>query len=176
MKTITLGPEGTFSEKTAIYYMPEGDIVLKNTIPEVIHEIEGSTVGILPIENNLSGVVEETMEALRKKEYYIVDIFSLPINHSLVGLGRMKEAEKIYCHPHTYNQCKETLRALGIGCQVVFTKSNGETKKILEEKKCPKILGIIPSHTTKNSSLPVLKENMEDRSENSTRFIVLKKS
>ena len=175
MKLITLGPSGTYSETAARKYRPSGQIILKGSLEEVLASLDKSCLAVVPAVNSSSGPVYEVLDLFRNEGHCVIDVFDLHITHALAGYGTLETAETVYAHPHAYLQCVKTLYALKPSIKVVYTKSNGETLQLLEKKKDPKILGIVPTLSAKTKEIPLLTTSLEDSPENTTRFIVIKK-
>ncbi len=172
MRMVVLGPKGTYSEKAATAYMPKAKIIFKKTIDDIFNDLEESDLAVVPVQNTLSGYIDESLTHIREERYQILDTFSHEVRYGLVGTGPAKSAKKLYANLHAYRQCYQTLIALGLNCEVIFTQSNGETLEKMQKNTDTNVIGIIANHSLEGFS--VLEENIQG-SDNSTLFAVLKK-
>jgi prephenate dehydratase len=109
MKTITLGPEGTFSHELALK-MGCRNIELAPTIYGLMAAVaRGDGDGIVPMENSEAGSVGETLDGLAKFSLYITAEMYMPIHHTLASLVSQKEIRVLYAHPQTHEQCSELI-------------------------------------------------------------------
>ncbi|MBZ2279986.1 MAG: prephenate dehydratase domain-containing protein, partial [Buchnera aphidicola] len=64
---------------------------------------------ILPIENNSSGAIEETLNILKNNNLYIVGEINVDINHCLLVVKNTKlnNIKTIYSHHQPFKQCSQ---------------------------------------------------------------------
>lgn len=179
MKIATLGPEGTFSHQAALTF--EGStIVFGNSIADVFDLFSQNLVeyALVPLENSVSGTISLTMDYLLHCEGTILEEVILPIKHHFASFVELNLIEKIYSHPHTFEQCRQTLQKLFVTqrkfdeIEVVYTPSNalsaGDLLKNKEESAA-----IIPEYLVQKYDIPILKKNLQDEPNNTTRFVLL---
>ena len=168
-----LGPVGTFSWLAAKKAFP----LAKSLSPfSVINEIFEAVVkkevdlGVVPIENTVGGLVSETVYALIEYPIYVIDSFKIPIEHCLASWGdNLKNIKIIKSHPQAFAQCKKWLSAHH---QIILESSSSTVAPVFEDRS-PHIGFILPCLTAKNFKLNILAKNIQDISENFTRFFVI---
>ena len=73
-------------------------------------QLREADYGVLPIENNLEGVVAETLDALRASDLRIYGEITIPIIHHLLSRTEDVDAIKaIYSHPQAIRQSRRWL-------------------------------------------------------------------
>ncbi len=171
-----LGPEGTHSDSAVNVNF--GSSVSKSateTIKEVFKYVtEGkSDYGIVPIENSTEGPINSTLDCLADFNLNICGEVEMLIHHSLMGLNQAfpKEGFEIHAHEQTLAQCKNWLDAHCPDVKRVSVSSNAQAAK--NAKDSSGILAIAGSLASEKYGLEILRRNIEDYSENTTRFIVI---
>ena len=171
-----LGPEGTYSESAVKKNF--GSSVSKSateTIEEVfINVAEGkSDYGIVPIENSTEGPINQTLDCLANFNLNICGEVEMLIHHSLMGLNLAfpKRGFEIHAHEQTLAQCKNWLDAHCPDVKRVPVSSNAQAAKNAKDNSG--ILAIAGSLASEKYGLEIIRRNIEDYSENTTRFIVI---
>ena len=171
-----LGPEGTYSESAVKKNF--GSSVSKSateTIEEVFKDVaEGkSDYGIVPIENSTEGPINQTLDCLADFNLNICGEVEMLIHHSLMGLNQAfpKEGFEIHAHEQTLAQCKNWLDAHCPDVKRVPVSSNAQAAKNAKDNSG--ILAIAGSLASEKYGLEILRRNIEDYSDNTTRFIVI---
>ena len=171
-----LGPEGTYSESAVKKNF--GSSVSKSateTIEEVFKDVaEGkSDYGIVPIENSTEGPINQTLDCLADFNLNICGEVEMLIHHSLMGLNQAfpKEGFEIHAHEQTLAQCKNWLDAHCPDVKRVPVSSNAQAAKNAKDNSG--ILAIAGSLASEKYGLEIIRRNIEDYSENTTRFIVI---
>lgn len=177
MNLITLGPKGTFSHQVALDYCKKAKIQFADSIDGVFFRLgdKESNQALVPLKNNRSGYVEETVVNLMKYDFSLQGKFDAKISHCLAGRGKIDEATALFAHPHAYLQCKDKLDSLGVDCRVVETKSNGHSAMQLKFDQSTRSLAIIPPLAAEIYKLPIIEKSIEDDPENRTTFFLIGK-
>ena len=171
-----LGPEGTYSESAVRKNF--GSSVSKSateTIEEVFKDVaEGkSDYGIVPIENSTEGPINQTLDCLADFNLNICGEVEMLIHHSLMGLNQAlpKDGFEIHAHEQTLAQCKNWLDSHCPDVKRVPVSSNAQAAKNAKDNSG--ILAIAGSLASEKYGLEILRRNIEDYSDNTTRFIVI---
>lgn len=169
MKIFALGPEGTFSHELG--YQIYGDsIILVPTIRRIFEEVEKDHGdGIVPLENSEAGGVGPSLDGLLQYRVWITGEVYMPVHHYLVSLRPLEEADVLYVHPQTHEQCSEVVDAMEI--PVVHTSSNAQSAKEMQESG--RGAAIVSLMTARMHNLPVRRERVENNSLNVTRFVTI---
>ena len=170
-----LGPEGTFTQQ-AVYKHFGHSVrgVPLASIPEVFHEVEvGHTdFGVVPIENSTGGVVEFAIDMFLNTTLKICGEIELRVHQNLMGTMKgLKEIKRICSHPQSLAQCQQWLREHLPKAELIPVVSNSEAaRRARDEAGTAAIAGQIAAEIYK---LKIIAPEIEDRADNTTRFIVL---
>jgi chorismate mutase/prephenate dehydratase len=147
------------------------------TIPAVFDAVsQGATMyGVVPFENSTEGGVTFTLDSFLETDVMIRRQVVLDVSQCLVGrhddLGRI---ERVYSHPQAIAQCREWLFKHLPRAQLVVSLS---TSSAAREAASDDAAAAIASHLAAElAGLTILREAIQDRKENATRFVVLSKT
>ena len=177
-RIVYLGPEGSFTHQAAeSRYGAMSEYLPVNSISSVFETVSSGRAkyGVVPIENNQEGIVEETLDLLGHGDLKIVAELSIPIHFAFATLQEeIKDIKKIYSKDIAFRQCRKFIHDLyGTKVeQIPVNSTSTACEHALEEKDA----GAICSHiAAKEAGLPILFENIEDSADNHTRFLILAK-
>lgn len=175
-----LGPRGTFSEEAfKIFYKNEKvDAVEYITISDVIVGLEKDQIeeAIVPIENSIEGSVGVTLDMISTRDLFIVNEFVMPIKLFLLAKAgtNINNITSIYSHPQPIGQCRLYLDKNFNGANIVSTESTTQGAKVVSQGEHG--LAVIgPKNMADIYNLEIINENIEDNSNNQTRFVILSK-
>jgi chorismate mutase / prephenate dehydratase len=170
-----LGPEGTFTHIAARgLFGLAARYAETATIDGVFDAVRRSTVtyGVVPIENSTEGSVTYAVDALLEGGLFISRELVLDISHCLLSLASgLTAVERVYSHPQALAQCRGWLAKNLSSAQLVQTSSTSGAAR--EAAADPGGAAVGSSLAAELFGLPVLRERIQDRSENATRFVVL---
>jgi prephenate dehydratase len=177
-----LGPPGTFTEE-ALLSSPEGatsEPVPMQTVPEVIAAVERGDVdgGVVPIENSIEGSVNVTLDALAfdATGVMIQREIVLPVRHALLARSGVAliDIAVVVSHPHATAQCRKFIADNLTRAEVRAANSTAEAAQIVSERGPIDPWAAIGTQlAAKLYGLEVLAPDIEDRRENSTRFVLV---
>ncbi|MFC4769654.1 prephenate dehydratase [Effusibacillus consociatus] len=175
-----LGPRGTFSEEASLRYFAGKDVEWKMypSIVDVLDAVQEQEIdcGVVPIENSIEGSVNTTMDGLAQDpDLFIEAELVLPIEQNLlVNEGTvLSDIKEIWSHPQALAQCRNFIRSLGV--RVKTWDSTATAALELAECKRQDIGAIGNAWAAKNFGLHILQSNLQDMSENHTRFVVVRR-
>ena len=168
-----LGPEGSYSEKAALLWSkgrPEATLVYFNDFEGVLEAVQAGRLeaGIVPVENSLEGAVTVVMDLLLRLDVVIVGEVNVPIRHCLVGRGE-GAVKVILSHPQALAQCRQYLREHYPGAEIRTTGSTSHAAHLAQE--FPEMAAIAGADTAEKYGLQILAREIQDASDNVTRFI-----
>ncbi|KRK88530.1 prephenate dehydratase [Lentilactobacillus sunkii] len=178
MKFSVLGPEGTFADAAAKDYLktqPNANVLFDYhpSFDQVYQAVSGDDIGLLPLENQLDGYVSATLQRLQTADVTEIGEITIPVNFGLVAnVAELSQIKRIYVQFKTEGQCQKLLSSLP-NVQIITTSSN----MVSLEKFQSGELGdaaIIPQSQMTDLSLPLMRDNVADQDDNSTRFIIFK--
>ena len=176
-----LGPAGTFSEEALL---TSADPALIEPVPEAsIHDAvrelreRGVDFALVPIENSLEGSINVTLDLLAEQgeAVRIVGEAVLRVRHCLIAARELEldQIETVVSHPQVPGQCtrflrtelpRASIRAAASTAEAVrgVTASDDGTSAALGTALAAEIYGGV-----------ILREGVEDREDNQTRFVWL---
>ena len=177
-----LGPANTQTDLAANYFFKTKNPtkIYATSIPGVFElVVHGNAVkGVVPLENNGAGPIEETFIELKHQKVRISHQFDFSIHHSLVALpGSSKEQiESIASHEQALKQCRKFLDKNYPHAKLVASPSSMAAWNGVLSSKDKKAAVIMATETAESIQLNILAKNIEDDKNNFTTFIVIEKS
>jgi chorismate mutase/prephenate dehydratase len=175
-KVAYLGPEGTFTQAAAVkHFGHAANCLPMSAIDEVFREVEAGAVnyGVVPVENSTEGVVNHTLDNFMESSVSICGEVELRIHqHLLVSENTLEnKISRIYSHSQSLAQCRKWLDAHYPGVERVAVNSNAEAaQRIKSEWHSAALAGDMAAE---QYGLQKLAEKIEDRPDNSTRFLII---
>jgi len=171
-----LGPEGSFTQAAAQKHFG-GSVELQpvSTIANVFRavETEHACYGVVPVENSSEGVISHTLDRFISSPLKINGEVTLPIHHYLLGnAASLQEITKVYAHPQALAQCRQWLGDQLSQAELIPLDSNSEAAKRVATMDAS-AAAIAASTAAEIYGLQVLANNIEDESDNTTRFLVI---
>jgi len=176
MKKIAFqGLHGAYSDIACQDCYPDYEALPCPSFADTLHAVsEGvADLGMIPIDNSIAGRVADIHHLLPNSGLYIIGETFQPIHHCLLVVKGTKidQVKKVYSHLHALPQCRNLITKYGFEA-----RSHGDTAqsaKYISEKNDPSCAAIGASLAGELYGLDILKENIEDEGNNTTRFIVL---
>ncbi len=180
LKVAYLGPEATHSE-AAVHnqFGSQASRIPASTIDDVFYQVINDDVnlGVVPVENSSEGVINTTLNCLAdSKDINIIGEIYLNIDHQLAAGNKFKidQAFAIASHPQALGQCSKWIeRNLGNIKRLEMPSSAVAAQYAKENKN---ILCIVNSMALNKYKLKLINKNIQDYSENKTRFLVIGKN
>jgi len=171
-----LGPEGSFTHQAAeSRYGAMSDYLALSTITSVFEAVYTSRArfGVVPIENNQEGTVQETIDLLGQYEMNIVAEIVMPIHFAFASTeDQLKKIKKIYSREIAFRQCKKFIREF-FGDEVSLIPVSSTSNAMTLASQEPGTAAIGSHIAAKVQNLPILYENIEDSADNHTRFLII---
>lgn len=170
-----LGPEGTFTQM-AVYKHFGHSVNSKPlaAIDEVFREVESGAChyGVVPIENSTEGVVNHTLDMFLQSPLKVSGEVELRIHHHLMGQpSDFDQIKRVYSHQQSLAQCREWLDANLPAAERLAVSSNAEAaRRAASEAGTAAIAGEVAAELY---GLEVLRSNIEDHPDNTTRFLII---
>jgi prephenate dehydratase len=174
-----LGPAGTFAEEALRASAAEPvDELPYPSVHETVMAVQDGEVdrGVVPIENSLEGGVAATLDALATDadRVRIVAEVVHPVHHCVIAASELPldAVRRVFSHPQATAQCQRFLRERLAQAERVAAPSTAEAVRLVAEADEPWVaLGSRLSAELYGAQ--VLEEDVEDRSDNETRFVWL---
>ena len=170
------GVEGAFSQVACERLFPLPSIMYFKNFNAVFTAIEKGLCryGILPIENSTAGSVNQVYDLMMQHRFSIVRSIRIKVDHCLVARRgtRLSDIKEVISHEQAINQSAEFLKSLGDVKITVYENTAAAARAVAESgrsdlaalcsRKCADLYG-----------LECLKEDVQDQSNNYTRFICI---
>lgn len=172
------GEAGAFSEMAAQQRFPDAAHIPFRDFELAAQALAAGAIdyAVLPAENSIAGVVEGTRAILNRAGYMIVDELWLPIHHCVMAIADATLADlgHILSHPVALAQCTRFFgNHPGITPQPWYDTAGAAL--YVASNRDSTLGAIAPRGAALRYGLAVLAENVEDRDDNRTRFVVLGK-
>ncbi|HUW49676.1 MAG TPA: prephenate dehydratase [Sulfuricella sp.] len=170
-----LGPQGTFTQAAAIKHFGHAAHTLPcASIDEAFRAVEAGNVdyGVVPVENSTGGAVGTTLDLLLTTPLKVCGEVDLRVHQFLLRkTGATGKVEKVYSHAQSLAQCHEWLNQNLPDAERVAVVSNAEAARLAaEDGMAAAIAGEMAAECY---GLEKLAQNIEDKPNNTTRFLVI---
>ncbi len=168
MQAVTLGPAGTYSHRAAQAITDEIDF--RESVRGIVEAVvEGEADrGVVPIENSIEGSVTESLDALSNHDIAVVKEIVTPIRHAL--LAQDESFGIVASHSQALAQCRTYLDGEYPEARLEAVASTAAGVKRAREDVGVAAIGH-PDNA--GSELRVLAADIQDRTSNATRFLVV---
>mgnify|MGYP000533375155 CR=1 FL=1 len=176
MKIVYQGIAGSYSESCAKQMFPNAETISCKTFDECFEKASNDSKvrTIIPESNKSTGNIGVEY-LIFKYRLNIYEEFFFPINHNLMAIkgSKLKDIKNVYSHTQALSQASEfikknkfiaNVRADTAGSAKFVSQENDKTKGAIASKLSAEIY-----------NLEILKENIQDESENYTRFLIMGK-
>jgi chorismate mutase/prephenate dehydratase len=175
LKVAFLGPEGTFTQTAVLNHFGHSVRALPlSSIDEVFHEVEAGSAdfGVVPIENSTEGTVNHTLDRFLSSPLKICGEVELRIHQFLMGrMTSLERIARVCSHQQSLAQCRSWLQDHLPEVERISVASNAEAaRRARDEDGTAAIAGQTAAEVY---NLEVLATDIEDRPDNTTRFLVL---
>jgi chorismate mutase/prephenate dehydratase len=175
LKVGYLGPEGTFTQTAVFKHFGHSVRALPfHTIDEVFQEVESGAAdfGVVPIENSTEGSVNNTLDMFLTSPLKISGEIELRIEQHLLGqMTGLENIERICAHEQSLAQCRGWLREYLPHIELIGMSSNAAGARRARDEAGTAAIG--PDVAADVYDLNIMINSIQDRRDNSTRFLVV---
>ncbi len=170
MQTLTLGPAGTYSHRAARAVADDGDIEFTESVTGIVEAVaEGDADrGVVPVENSIEGSVTEALDAFSEYEVAVLREIVTPIRHAL--LAQDERFEMVASHAQALAQCRDFLEENYPNATLEAVAS---TARGVERAREDPSIAAIGHPDNADETLQTLAKDIQNRSSNATRFLVV---
>ncbi len=176
MKIGFQGVHGAYSEAAAKELYGSCTTIPYPAFPQVFAAVEHGRVdrGVIPIENSLAGSIHENYDLLLSHDVHIVGEIPLRIEHVLMCTrdSSFPHIRSIRSHPQALAQCSEFFSRYRAITPVAYFDTAGAAESLRTDPD-PSTGAIASAYAARLYGLKILKRNIESRSNNFTRFLVI---
>lgn len=170
-----LGPEGTFTQTAVFKHFGHSVRALPfHSIDEVFQEVEcgAADFGVVPIENSTEGSVNNTLDMFLTSPLKIAGEIELKIEQHLMSkVAGLEKIERICAHEQSLAQCRNWLREYLPHVELIGMSSNAAGARRARDEEGTAAIG--PDVAADVYDLAIMVNNIEDRPDNATRFLVI---
>lgn len=130
-------------------------------------------MAMIPIENSLGGRVADIHHLLPESGLFIIDEHFQPVHHCLLAPhgATFETLRRVRSHPQALAQCREQLRVLGV--EPIAHADTADAARLAGEEQDIETGAIASRLAGETYDLTVLRERIEDRLGNTTRFLIM---
>lgn len=171
------GERGAFSEKAA-HRLLGADIetLPRQTFEDIFEAVEAGDADccVAPIENSLAGSIHRNYDLLLESQLTIAAETNLRIAHSLIAPPDVpfEQIRRVYSHPVALAQCTRLFKEHRFMEPAATHDTAGAVRLVMERGRNDEA-AIASADAAKIYGARVLKDNVEDNSQNYTRFLLL---
>lgn len=176
-RVVFQGTDGAYSQAAMHkFFSKDVNSFHVQTFRDAMEAIEEGSAdfAVLPIENSSAGAVNEVYDLLVEFENYIVGETFLPIENTLAGLPgtTLSQIERVYSKAEALMQTSRFLEKHGDWQQISVSNTAAAAKKVLKEQDHSQA-AVCSAYAAQVYGLSVLAEDINDETNNVTRFIIV---
>jgi len=128
---------------------------------------------VLPIENSTTGEVGQVLDMMFSGPLYVSGVYNLSITQHLMALPgtHLSDIKKVISHPQALSQCAPYIRKHGF--EQSEYANTAMAAQFVKEQNSPNLAAIASEETAKLYGLEIIEKNINEASQNTTRFAVL---
>lgn len=183
------GGKGSFNDEAVQHYLKQtgienADVRYLYTSERVLSALHAGEIdrGLFAIHNSVGGMVGESVEAMARYKFSIVEEFAIIIAHALMirDDAEYEQITSVMAHPQVFAQCKSTLAQKYPHLELTSGKGelidHANVAKQLGAHKLPKSIATMGSKVLADLyGLKIVEDNLQDAKENYTSFLMIKR-
>nr|OQO20428.1 hypothetical protein B0A51_14660 [Rachicladosporium sp. CCFEE 5018] len=193
---VFLGPLASYTHAAALQRFSKAGYELRpvTTIEDIFTAVANADGdrGVVPFENSTNGIVPATLDLFANAsgkygELEIVGEEYVAVNHCIVGLRlesvpndaakpNLSYITTLYSHPQAWGQCTKFLSAHLAKAEHVDTSSTSRAAELVSVGKDPVVAAISSALAAKHYKLDILADSTQNTSNNTTRFLIIRRS
>jgi chorismate mutase/prephenate dehydratase len=177
LKVAYLGPEATYTHQAALKNFGSSVSYLSlNSVPDVFTSVRrgDADYGVVPVENSTQGTVISTLDMLVESELTIVAQIYMHIAHCLISQSPLEKIKSVHSKDNALGQCRQWLSRMLPDVDLVDSPSTAASVEYA--KTHPDAAAIASSIAAELYGVPIVAEEVMDKPDNVTRFLVIGKS
>ena len=174
------GGKGSYSDLAARkLFEARGETVRassRRTFTACLDALEAAEVdyALLPVENTISGSIDEVYALLGRRRLHVVDEEVWRVEHCLAVLPgvRPEQLRTVRSHPVALQQCERFLSSL-VGARAEFWSDTANAAASVAEAGDTSIGALCSEEAARRAGLEVIAEDVADARHNQTRFLLV---
>ena len=173
------GVEGAYSQIACEHLFKNPSIMFFSSFEHVFRAVEAGlcSYGVLPIENSAAGSVNAVYDLMLSHSFSIVRSARMRVSHCLLALPGTKpeDIKEVFSHPQAIDQCAGFLAGMG-SIKITPAANTALAAKMLAQSGRTDAAALSSRSCGENYGLEILKEGVQDKDGNYTRFICIAKT
>jgi prephenate dehydratase len=169
------GVLGAYSDMACRSAFPEFETIPCDSFDQAFSSVlEGeSDLAMIPIDNTIAGRVADVHHLMPQGDLFIIGEHFEAIHHMLLGVPgtKVEDIKHVHSHVHAIPQCRNFLKKLQVQSHI-HDDTAGAAREVAEVKD-PVHAAIASELAAELYGLDIIERGVEDRSHNTTRFLVL---
>ncbi|WP_067867038.1 prephenate dehydratase [Neptuniibacter marinus] len=170
------GVPGAYSHLSCRKAYPELEAKACHTFADAMFMVDSGKArfAMIPLENSTAGRVEEIYRLMPQTKLHIVGEHFEPVNHCLLAPkgSKISEITAVSSHPQALAQCYGNIAELGIE-PIASLDTAGAAADLSVNPNNKGLAAIASSLAAELYDLNILRDNFQDKSGNTTRFMIL---
>ncbi len=169
------GEPGAYSHLACVEAYPELEPYPCESFEDAFAAVQEGSAGLamIPIENSLGGRVADIHHLLPQSSLYIIAEHFQAVRHCLLAApgATLEGLRRVESHPQALAQCRGLIRELGL--EAMHTADTAGAARDVAERGDPSVAAIASTLAGEIYGLDTLRNRIEDRLGNTTRFVVM---
>ncbi|MBI1301657.1 MAG: prephenate dehydratase [Alphaproteobacteria bacterium] len=169
------GALGAYSDVACRAAMPNLETIPCSSFEDAFLAVdEGrADLAMIPVDNTIAGRVADVHHLIPASELFIIGEHFQPVNHMLVGVkgAKLGDIQHVYSHVHALPQCREFLKKHNMQGHV--HADTASAARDVAERQDKSRAAISSALAAEIYDLEILARDIEDKSQNTTRFLIL---
>jgi len=174
-KIACLGENGSFSHEALLHLYPKASPQFYPSFCEIFAAVESGSadLGLLPVENSSAGSVSDVYDLILKYRFHIVAATSLHVHDCLAAAKRVdtRSIGTVYSHPQALAQCSDYIKTHDF--RPLPCSSTAAAAQNIAQRQEAGIAAICSEYAAKEYGLNIIESDIQNSSNNCTRFIVI---
>jgi prephenate dehydrogenase len=178
-----MGEDGSFSQEAGELWLQnkrirDARILCFSNATKVYDALDYGSIdiGLLPIQNAVGGMVQESVRGLARYRSKITGFFPFLVRQCLLKRkdDTSDKPQSIHSHPQALRQCKTYLKKHFAGVKLVEEEDTAASARMLAKGELPASAWVIaPEKCVELYGLKLVRKNIQDLSHNVTDFITV---
>jgi prephenate dehydratase len=167
------GERGAYGEMATLQFFPRASLLPKKSFRDVFDAAEGggADYAVVPVENSIEGSVNEIYDLLLETRMSVIGEVYQQVRHCLIANRKAKKIKYVHSHPQALAQCRNYLQKKRL--EPVPAYDTAGAVKMIKENRMLDSAAIASKRAAELYDMEILDEDIQDRKNNYTRFLVL---
>ena len=178
LKVAYAGIKGAFANIAAARIFPDAKLISYKNFKDAYNAVAKGECdrAVMPTENSYAGEVGQVLDLMYEGDLMIDGVYPLRISQNLLGVkgSRKEDIKKVMSHPQALEQCDEYITANHL--ERIEAANTAIAAKQVADLNDKSVAAIASRDTAKYYGLEILEKNINEDTDNTTKFAVLSKS